>query len=215
MVSEDVPHLGEFKKNCRDHLQNHNPGKRPNLSEILKHNFFNHKFITIYKFLNFLPLKSEDEKCQFFSNILESLKCFDEETVAKQLSGLLLSRLTMLDQTARKDVIPYILKPKNGMFLNITTLIILMLQTKLDFIIFCFVFSERLQNGENIGFFSVSVFKEHVKPRLLQLFGVRDSQIRMLLLNHFSKFVHVFSHDELSQNILPEVGKVIMGNIVI
>lgn len=45
---------------------------------------------------------------------MDSLKCYDEETVAKQLGGLLLSRLTMLDQTARKDVIPYILKPKNG-----------------------------------------------------------------------------------------------------
>lgn len=118
IFSEDVPHLKEFKKTCRDHLQHQNPAKRPNLSEILKHNFFNHEFITIYKFLNFLPLKNEDEKWQFFSNILESLKCFDEETVAKQLSGLLLSRLTMLDQTARKDVIPYILKPKNGMLSN-------------------------------------------------------------------------------------------------
>lgn len=39
----------------------------------------------------------------------------------------------------------------------------------------------------------------------MQLFGVRDSQIRMLLLRHFSKFVLVFSHDELSQHILPEV----------
>lgn len=55
------------------------------------------------------------------------------------------------------------------------------------------------------GFFSLSVYKEHVKPRLMQLFGVRDIQIRMLMLAHFSKFIHVFSHDELSQHILPEV----------
>lgn len=81
---------------------------------MLQHSFFNHEFISIYKFLNFLPLKSDEEKSEFFSNILDSLKCYDEETVAKQLGGLLLSRLTMLDQTARKDVIPFILKPKNG-----------------------------------------------------------------------------------------------------
>lgn len=56
-----------------------------------------------------------------------------------------------------------------------------------------------------MGFFSHAVFKEHVKPRLLQLFGVRDGQIRMLLLSHFTKFVHVFTHEELSQHILPEV----------
>ncbi|XP_049698464.2 protein-associating with the carboxyl-terminal domain of ezrin [Helicoverpa armigera] len=174
---DEVPHLKEFKKYCRDYLQHQNPAKRPNLSELLIHNFFNHEFISIYKFLNFLPLKSEEEKCQFFSNILENLKCYDEETVAKQLGGLLLSRLTMLDQTARKDVIPFILKPKN----------------------------DRVPNGEASGFFSLGVFKEHIKPRLMQLFGVRDSQIRMLLLRHFSKFVHVFSHEELSQHILPEL----------
>ncbi|KAJ0181012.1 hypothetical protein K1T71_003097 [Dendrolimus kikuchii] len=174
---EEVPHLKEFKKYCRDSLQHHDPAKRPNLSDVLQHSFFNHEFITIYKFLNFLPLKSEEEKCEFFSNILDSLKCYDEETVAKQLSGLLLSRLTMLDQTARRDVIPFILKPKN----------------------------ERVQNGEHPGFFSLTVFKEHVKPRLMQLFGVRDSQIRLLLLAHFSKFVHVFSQEELSQHILPEL----------
>ncbi|KAF9416717.1 hypothetical protein HW555_006030 [Spodoptera exigua] len=64
---------------------------------------------------------------------------------------------------------------------------------------------DRITNGEIPGFFSLSVFKEHIKPRLMQLFGVRDSQIRMLLLRHFSKFVHVFSHEELSQHILPEL----------
>ncbi|CAG9783187.1 unnamed protein product [Diatraea saccharalis] len=175
---DEVPHLKEFKKYCSNTLQNPDPGNRPKLSEVLNHDFFCHEFITIYKFLNFLPLKNEDEKYNFFSNILSILKCYDEETVAKQLGGLLLSRLTLLDQTARKDVIPYILKPK----------------------------TERSpQNGENSGFFTLSIFKEHLRPRLLQLFGVRDSQIRMLLLNHFSKFVHVFSHEELSQHILPEL----------
>lgn len=174
---DDVPHLKEFRKYCRNCLQNSDPSKRPNLSEVLRDNFFNHEFISIYKFLNFLPFKSEDERCNFFSSILDNLKCFDEETVAKQLGGLLLSRLTLLDTTARRDVLPFILKPKN----------------------------DRIQNGESSGFFHLSVFKEHVKPRLLQLFGVRDSQIRMLLLIHFTKFVHVFTHEELSQHILPEL----------
>ncbi|CAG5041910.1 unnamed protein product [Parnassius apollo] len=174
---DDVPYLKEFRKYCKDILQNNDPAQRPNLSEILQHNFFNHEFISIYKFLNFLPIKKEEDKCQFFTNILPTLECYDEETVAKQLGGLLLSRITLLDPTARRDVIPYILKPKN----------------------------ERLQNGEHNGLFSLNVFKEHLKPRLMQLFGVRDSQVRTLLLLHFSKFVHVFSHEELSQHILPEL----------
>ncbi|XP_068628331.1 protein-associating with the carboxyl-terminal domain of ezrin isoform X3 [Battus philenor] len=111
---DDVPYLREFKTYCKDCLQNNNPSLRPDLSKILQHSFFNHEFISIYKFLNFLAIKKEDDKSQFFTNILKKLKCFDEETVAKQLSGLLLSRLTLLDSTARRDVIPYILKPKNG-----------------------------------------------------------------------------------------------------
>lgn len=114
-----MPHLREFKNYCINKLQHPDPVNRPNLSEILQHDFFSHEFISIYKFLNFLPLKTEDEKSQFFSNILNSLKCYDEETVAKQLGGLLLSRLTMLDPTARKDVIPYIFKPKNGKYISI------------------------------------------------------------------------------------------------
>lgn len=175
--NDEVPYLSEFRKYCHDFLQHINPEKRPNLSQVLQHDFFNHDFITIYKFLNFLPLKNEEEKQRFFSNILDNLRCFDEETVAKQFSGLFLSRVTMLDNTARKDVIPYIFEPRN----------------------------DRIQGEKQSGFFSLSVFKEHIKPRLLQLFAVRDTQIRMMLLLHFSKFVHVFSHDELSQSILPEL----------
>lgn len=113
-IPDEVPHLREFKKYCSSKLQHQDPEFRPKLAEVLQHDFFSHEFISIYKFLNFLPLKTEEEKCQFFTNILNTLKCYDEETVAKQLSGLLLSRLTMLDNTARKDVIPFILKPKNG-----------------------------------------------------------------------------------------------------
>lgn len=64
---------------------------------------------------------------------------------------------------------------------------------------------ERVQNGDQTGYFTSTIFKEHIKPRLLQLFGVRDSQVRMLILTHFSKFVHMLSHEELSKQILPEV----------
>ncbi|XP_038208902.1 protein-associating with the carboxyl-terminal domain of ezrin [Zerene cesonia] len=174
---DEVPYLKEFKKFCRERLQSPDCKQRPSLSEVMQHDFFNHEFISVYKFLSFLPLKCNEEKTDFFSNILQCLKCYDEETVAKQFGGLLLSRLTLLDQTARKDVIPYILKPRN----------------------------DRTQNGEHCGFFTLGVFKEHLKPRIIQLFSVRDGQIRMLLLAHFSKYVHVFSHDELSQHILPEL----------
>ncbi|CAH4015686.1 unnamed protein product [Pieris brassicae] len=175
--NDEVSHLNEFKEYCREFLQNSDCKKRPNLLEILQHNFFNHEFISVYKFLSNLPLKGSDEKMHFFSDILKCLKCYDEETVAKQFGGLLLSRLTLLDHTARKNVIPYILKPRY----------------------------DRTQNGEQNGFFCVTIFKEYLKPRVIQLFSVRDSQIRMLLLSHFSKYVNVFSHEELAHQILPEL----------
>ncbi|GBP67361.1 Protein-associating with the carboxyl-terminal domain of ezrin [Eumeta japonica] len=102
---DGIPYVREFKKYCREEMRHVNPAQRPKLSDALSHDFFNHKFILIYKFLSLLPLKSENEKQQFFTRIFDDLKSFDEETVAKQLGGLLLSRITMLDCTARTDLL--------------------------------------------------------------------------------------------------------------
>lgn len=174
---EDLPQLREFRNYCRQHLQNGDATFRPQLSQVLLHDIFKHDFVVIYKFLNLLPLKSEQEKCEFFTGILAKLRLVDEETVAKQLGGNLLSRMVLIDDTARSHLLPYIFAPRD----------------------------ERQDKIHESGLFSISIFKEHMKPRLLQIFCVRDVQIRLLLLKHFPKYVQVFSHEELSLQVLPEL----------
>lgn len=99
---------------CKNDLQNIDVNARPKLTTLLQHPFFNHDFIQIHCFLTELPLKSDNEKSNFFSMLIEKLKSFDEATVAKQLSGLLLSRMVLLNKTAQLTVIPFVLCPKEG-----------------------------------------------------------------------------------------------------
>lgn len=56
------------------------------------------------------------------------------------------------------------------------------------------------------GLFSQNIFKKYLIPKLLDIFCVRDAQIRQLLLNHFIHYMNCFTYDELQSQILPEVG---------
>ncbi|KAJ4426407.1 hypothetical protein ANN_27221 [Periplaneta americana] len=67
------------------------------------------------------------------------------------------------------------------------------------------VLCPKQENGENAGLFSLATYKEYVIPRLLQMFCVRDAQIRLLLLAHFSSFCHSFSEEQLRTLVLPEL----------
>jgi SCY1-like protein 3 len=87
---------------------------RPKLSSLLQHEFFNHEFIIIHSFLVELPLKSDEEKTQFFHSLVERLKAFPEVTVASQFGNLLLSRLVLLNKTAQDELLPFLLCPREG-----------------------------------------------------------------------------------------------------
>jgi SCY1-like protein 3 len=56
-----------------------------------------------------------------------------------------------------------------------------------------------------VGLFSLTTYRDYVVPRLLQMFCVRDAQIRLLLLAHFSSYCHSFTEDQLRTLVLPEV----------
>lgn len=114
MVLEDIPGLKIFYNFCNNEMQAKDINKRPRLNDVINHAFFNHEFVNIYSFLNDLPLKTETEKNQFFSNLIEKLQLFPEEIVAEKLGGLLLSRMVLLDSTARKVVLPILLRPKGN-----------------------------------------------------------------------------------------------------
>ena len=58
-------------------------------------------YLGIVDFLTALPLKSRDERRTFFGGLTRRLFSVPEETVAIQLAPLLLSRLVLLDDTAK------------------------------------------------------------------------------------------------------------------
>lgn len=61
-----------------------------------------------------LPLKTDIEKQEFFQSLYGKLKTFDENLVANQLSGFLLSRMVLSNVCAQKELVPYLLTPQTG-----------------------------------------------------------------------------------------------------
>ncbi|KAF5302694.1 hypothetical protein FQR65_LT08436 [Abscondita terminalis] len=169
---DDVPWLQNFLESVTK-LQNEPMLLRTKLLSLLEHPFFIHDFIMIHSFLTEIPLKTDDEKVEFFSSLYNKLRTFKEEVVANQLGNLLLSRMVLLDKTAQNNLLPFVLCPRQG-------------------------------SGDS-GLFSMETFKQNLAPKILQIFCVRDAQIRLLLLEHFHKYMRCFSQDELQFQILPEL----------
>ena len=68
----------------------------------------------------------------------------------------------------------------------------------------CFSVYGVAENGGNVGLFSLCTYRVYVVPRLLQMFCVRDAQVRLLLLAHFSSYCSSFTEDQLRTLVLPE-----------
>lgn len=152
---------------------------RPLLSAIQLHNYFIHDFVVIHGFLSELSLKTQPAKQEFFKNLVDKLKQFDEATVGSQLSELLLSRLVLIDTSAQFYFIPYLLKPQN--------------------------LEDDEETSVDDGLFSTPAFVKYIVPKLKQVFRVLDVQIRLTLLEHFPSFVNAFTKEELVEDILPQL----------
>lgn len=174
-----IPNVAEFRKYCIEHLRHANTQQRSSLSKLLQHSYFNQDFITIHSFLFELPLKSATEKQQFFTGLVDRLRAFDENIVATELIDLLLSRIVLLDDTAKLATIPFLLQPNA---------------------------KDDLATSSIEPIFSVETFTEHVTPKIQQLFLVRDIQVRLILLQYFSAYMNYFpSNEMLSDHILPQL----------
>ncbi|CAA9997176.1 unnamed protein product [Nesidiocoris tenuis] len=55
------------------------------------------------------------------------------------------------------------------------------------------------------GLFSEQTFREHISPRLMSIFYVRDIQVRLTLLKYFPMFCDMFTIPQLNSNIIPEL----------
>lgn len=173
-----LPHVTEFRKYCAEHLCNAKAEMRPTLSAILLHPYFNQDFVTIHSFLSELPLKSLQEKQSFFTSLVDRLRAFDEAIVASELINLILSRMVVLDDTAKMCVIPFVLRPR----------------TECDSL------------NDPTPLFSVETFRKFVSPKIQQLFLVRDVSTRLILLEYFPEYVHYMEKDSvLTQHVLPQI----------
>lgn len=114
LIVGEIPFITPFLNICKNELQDVNIQQRPTLKSLLEHPFFGHDFIMVYSFLLELPLKSDEEKEDFFTGLVMKLKKFNEITVADQLNGLLLSRMVLLNKTAQKELLPCILRPRRN-----------------------------------------------------------------------------------------------------
>uniref|UniRef100_A0A1L8DLL7 Protein kinase domain-containing protein n=1 Tax=Nyssomyia neivai TaxID=330878 RepID=A0A1L8DLL7_9DIPT len=170
---ERAPFHEDFKQYCANHLQHTNPSLRPELSAVLLHPYFNQNFVLIHSFLSEIPLKDSAEKQQFFTDLVDKLRAFDEADVAIHLGDFLLSRLVLLDPTAQICVTPFVLDPKCDDIVP--------------------------------GVFSNGTFVKYIIPKLKQVFCVHDVQIRLILLEHFHKFMSLFSEEDLTGLILPQL----------
>ncbi|XP_037959887.1 protein-associating with the carboxyl-terminal domain of ezrin [Teleopsis dalmanni] len=111
-TSSATPFVEEFREYCAVHLTHVNAQMRPKLSAVLLHPFFNHEFILIHSFMFELPVKSAQEKQEFFTGLIDRLRYFNEEVVGAHLAGDLLSRMVLTDPTAQLCVTPYVLRTK-------------------------------------------------------------------------------------------------------
>jgi len=182
-LSDELDGSADLLEIAKSKMQSKNPQIQPSFRQILRSSFFAHSvFVQIENFLSDLPMKSAAEREKFFAKeLVPSLKHeIPANLVAWQLAPLLLSRMVLLDKAAVEHFLPHMLTPKDDLTHHDLT-----------------------EKEEAI--LPAELFREKIIPILINIFHVREMQIRLVLLNFFPNYVGMFSKTQLEDVILPLV----------
>ncbi|CAK8697905.1 unnamed protein product [Clavelina lepadiformis] len=152
---------------------------RPQIREILSMSIFKSNYISIIHFLQSVTLKSTEEKVTFFKSLISNIEANNifAEVVGRRIVPLLLTPIVIAEQSAVEHVINTILNPA----------------------------IESSTSPVKEGLLPESVFARYVIPKIVELFHSRVLHVRLVLIEKFPKYVHLFESSVLKDIVLPEV----------
>lgn len=96
--------------------------------------------------------------------------------------------MVLIDATAQRCVMPLVLQPQ---------------ATQIEYDVADDADTE--QSADRRPLFDAPTFVRHIVPRIVQLFGVRETQTRLVLLRHFAGYQRCIDEQTMRARVLPEL----------